>query len=190
MACRSTCADLGGGRGHRVLAPDRYPRGRGPYPYPPPLVADAYWLVCPTNWKQPTAGPVNVTVSLALLFVAATVITIRWARHHLGHALVAFLPGCSSPPPPAGPVVRSRRRQLVAAYPSLSNVRGAGANHHQRVTTRKARDRSRVRGGTSSLRIFGGTRDTTLIISSVAFGLPMHRNTSQNTPKSATMIPQ
>ena len=61
----------------------------------------------------------NVVVSLALLFILATVITIRWAGHHFGHALVAFLAGLFVATTPAGPVIRSAVESIATSISRL-----------------------------------------------------------------------
>lgn len=61
----------------------------------------------------------DVVVSLALLFVIATVITIRWAGHHFGHALVAFLAGLFVATTPAGPVIRHAVESIAASISHL-----------------------------------------------------------------------
>ena len=57
----------------------------------------------------------DVVISLALLFVLATVITIRWAGHNFGHALIAFLAGLFIATTPAGPVIRNAVESIVTA---------------------------------------------------------------------------
>jgi Kef-type K+ transport system membrane component KefB len=57
----------------------------------------------------------NVVVSLAALFVIATVCTVRWAGHHLGHALVAFLAGLFVATTSAGPVIRNAVESVANA---------------------------------------------------------------------------
>ncbi len=49
----------------------------------------------------------DVVISLAVLLTIATVATVRWAEHHFGHALVAFLAGLFVATTSAGPVIRS-----------------------------------------------------------------------------------
>ncbi|MBR7838445.1 hypothetical protein KDL01_34585 [Actinospica durhamensis] len=61
----------------------------------------------------------DVVVSLALLFVVATLATVRWAGHHLGHALIAFLAGLFIATTPAGPVIRHAVESIAA---SLSHM--------------------------------------------------------------------
>jgi hypothetical protein len=62
---------------------------------------------------------VNIVVSLALLFVIATVVTIRWAGHHFGHALVAFLAGLFIATTAAGPVIRNTVEAIAASLSHL-----------------------------------------------------------------------
>jgi hypothetical protein len=57
----------------------------------------------------------NVIISLAALFVIATVCTVRWAGHHLGHALVAFLAGLFVATTSAGPVIRNAVESVALA---------------------------------------------------------------------------
>lgn len=57
----------------------------------------------------------NVVVSLAVLLTLATVITIRWAGHHLGHALIAFLAGLFVATTSAGPVIRNAVEAVATA---------------------------------------------------------------------------
>lgn len=61
----------------------------------------------------------NVVVSLAALFVLATAITIRWAGHHLGHALIAFLAGLFIATTSAGPVIRHAVESIAASLPNM-----------------------------------------------------------------------
>lgn len=51
------------------------------------------------------------TVSAALIFLAILFGTIRWAGHHIAHALVAFLAGFFVANTAAAPVIRG----IVAA---------------------------------------------------------------------------
>jgi hypothetical protein len=62
---------------------------------------------------------VNVVVSLAALFVLATLVTIRWAGHHFGHALVAFLAGLFIATTAAGPVIRHAVESIAASLSHL-----------------------------------------------------------------------
>ena len=57
----------------------------------------------------------DVVVSLALLLTLATIATIRWAGHHLGHALLAFLAGLFVATTSAGPVVRNAVEAVATA---------------------------------------------------------------------------
>ena len=57
----------------------------------------------------------NVVVSLAALFVIATIATVRWAGHHFGHALVAFLAGLFVATTSAGPVIRNAVEAVATA---------------------------------------------------------------------------
>lgn len=61
----------------------------------------------------------DVVVSLAVLFVIATVATIRWAGHSLGHALIAFLAGLFIATTPAGPVIRHAVESIAASISHL-----------------------------------------------------------------------
>lgn len=61
----------------------------------------------------------NIVISLALLFVLGTVITIRWAGHHLGHALIAFLAGLFIATTPAGPVIRHAVESIAVSVSRL-----------------------------------------------------------------------
>ena len=65
----------------------------------------------------------DVVISLSLVFVLATVATIRWAGHHFGHALVAFLAGLFIATTAAGPVIRSAVEAIAASLTHL-------AQHH------------------------------------------------------------
>jgi Kef-type K+ transport system membrane component KefB len=55
----------------------------------------------------------TVVVSLAAVFVIATIATVRWAGHHLGHALLAFLAGLFIATTSAGPVIRNAIEALA-----------------------------------------------------------------------------
>ena len=57
----------------------------------------------------------SVVISLAVLLTIATVATVRWAGHHLGHALVAFLAGLFVATTSAGPVIRQAVEAIAAA---------------------------------------------------------------------------
>ena len=57
----------------------------------------------------------DIVVSLAALFVIATVATVRWAGHHFGHALVAFLAGLFIATTSAGPVIRNAVEAIATA---------------------------------------------------------------------------
>jgi hypothetical protein len=57
----------------------------------------------------------NVVVSLAVLLTLATIATVRWAGHHLGHALVAFLAGLFVATTSAGPVIRNAVESVATA---------------------------------------------------------------------------
>lgn len=61
----------------------------------------------------------DVVVSLALLFVFTTAVTIRWAGHHLGHALIAFLAGLFVATTPAGPVIRHAVESIATSISHL-----------------------------------------------------------------------
>ena len=65
----------------------------------------------------------DIVVSLAALFVIATIATVRWAGHHFGHALVAFLAGLFSATTSAGPVIRNAVEAIATA---LTHI----AQHH------------------------------------------------------------
>ena len=65
----------------------------------------------------------DVVVSLAALFAIATIATIRWAGHHFGHALLAFLAGLFIATTSAGPVIRN-------AVESVANALTHVAQHH------------------------------------------------------------
>jgi Kef-type K+ transport system membrane component KefB len=65
----------------------------------------------------------TVVVSLATVFVIATVATVRWAGHHLGHALVAFLAGLFIATTSAGPVIRNAVESIATSLTHL-------AQHH------------------------------------------------------------
>ena len=49
----------------------------------------------------------DIVISLALLFVIAAIATVRWAGHHFGHALPAFLAGLFIATTSAGPIIRN-----------------------------------------------------------------------------------
>ena len=57
----------------------------------------------------------NVVISLAVLLTIATVATVRWAGHHFGHALVAFLAGLFVATTSAGPVIRNAVESVALA---------------------------------------------------------------------------
>ena len=57
----------------------------------------------------------DVVVSLAVLLALATVATIKWAGHHFGHALVAFLAGLFVATTSAGPVIRNAVESVANA---------------------------------------------------------------------------
>jgi Kef-type K+ transport system membrane component KefB len=57
----------------------------------------------------------DVVVSLAVLLTLATVATVRWAGHHLGHALLAFLAGLFVATTSAGPVIRNAVESVATA---------------------------------------------------------------------------
>jgi len=57
----------------------------------------------------------DVVVSLAVLLTLATVVTIRWAGHNLGHALIAFLAGLFIATTSAGPVIRNAVEAVASA---------------------------------------------------------------------------
>jgi hypothetical protein len=57
----------------------------------------------------------DVVVSLALLLTLATIATIRWAGHHFGHALLAFLAGLFVATTSAGPVIRNAVKAVATA---------------------------------------------------------------------------
>ena len=57
----------------------------------------------------------DVVVSLAALFVIATIATVRWAEHHFGHALLAFLAGLFIATTSAGPVIRNAVESVANA---------------------------------------------------------------------------
>ena len=57
----------------------------------------------------------DVVVSLAVLFVIATIATVRWAGHHFGHALLAFLAGLFIATTSAGPVIRNAVEAVATA---------------------------------------------------------------------------
>ena len=57
----------------------------------------------------------DVVISLALLFVIATIPTVRWAGHHFGHALLAFLAGLFIATTSAGPVIRNAVESVANA---------------------------------------------------------------------------
>ena len=57
----------------------------------------------------------DVVVSLALLLTLATIATVRWAGHHLGHALLAFLAGLFIATTSAGPVIRNAVEAVATA---------------------------------------------------------------------------
>ena len=57
----------------------------------------------------------NVVVSLAVLLVIATIATVRWAGHHFGHALLAFLAGLFVATTAAGPVIRNAVEAVATA---------------------------------------------------------------------------
>jgi hypothetical protein len=58
---------------------------------------------------------VDVVVSLAVLLTLFTIATVRWAGHHFGHALVAFLAGLFVATTSAGPVIRHAVESIAAA---------------------------------------------------------------------------
>jgi Kef-type K+ transport system membrane component KefB len=58
---------------------------------------------------------VNVVISLAVLLTLTTVATVRWAGHHFGHALVAFLAGLFVATTSAGPVIRNAVESVANA---------------------------------------------------------------------------
>ena len=57
----------------------------------------------------------DVVISLAAVLTIATVATVRWAGHHLGHALVAFLAGLFVATTAAGPVIRNAVEAVATA---------------------------------------------------------------------------
>jgi divalent metal cation (Fe/Co/Zn/Cd) transporter len=57
----------------------------------------------------------DVVVSLALLLTLATVATVRWAGHHFGHALLAFLAGLFVATTAAGPIIRNAVESIATA---------------------------------------------------------------------------
>ena len=57
----------------------------------------------------------DVVVSLALLLTLATIATVRWAGHHFGHALLAFLAGLFIATTSAGPVIRNAVEAVATA---------------------------------------------------------------------------
>lgn len=57
----------------------------------------------------------DVVISLAVLLTLATIATVRWAGHHLGHALVAFLAGLFVATTTAGPVIRNAVEAVAGA---------------------------------------------------------------------------
>ena len=57
----------------------------------------------------------NVVVSLAVLLTIATIATVRWAGHHFGHALLAFLAGLFVATTAAGPVIRNAVESVATA---------------------------------------------------------------------------
>jgi hypothetical protein len=57
----------------------------------------------------------DVVVSLALLLTIATIATVRWAGHHFGHALLAFLAGLFIATTSAGPVIRNVVESVATA---------------------------------------------------------------------------
>lgn len=61
----------------------------------------------------------DVVVSLAVLFAVATFATIRWAGHHIGHALVAFLAGLFIATTPAGPGIRHAVESIATSLSHL-----------------------------------------------------------------------
>jgi hypothetical protein len=50
-----------------------------------------------------------------VLLTLATIATVRWAGHHLGHALVAFLAGLFVATTSAGPVIRNAVESVATA---------------------------------------------------------------------------
>ena len=65
----------------------------------------------------------TIVVSLAAVFVIATIATVRWAGHHFGHALLAFLAGLFIATTSAGPVIRN-------AVESIASALTHAAQHH------------------------------------------------------------
>ncbi|MBR7839413.1 hypothetical protein KDL01_39505 [Actinospica durhamensis] len=67
----------------------------------------------------------NIDISLAVLLTLATVVTVRWAGHHLGHALIAFLSGLFVATTPAGPVIRHAVERIAAALVEAGRARAS-----------------------------------------------------------------
>ena len=57
----------------------------------------------------------DIVISLAVLLTLFTVATVRWAGHHFGHALVAFLAGLFVATTSAGPVIRDAVESVATA---------------------------------------------------------------------------
>jgi hypothetical protein len=55
------------------------------------------------------------TLSAALIFSIALLVTIRWAAHHPGHALVAFLAGFFVAGTGAAPVIHNLVESIAHA---------------------------------------------------------------------------
>jgi len=72
---------------------------------------------------QKGSRSMDVVISLSVLFVLATVATIRWAGHNFGHALIAFLAGLFIATTAAGPAIRNAVESIVTAFAHL-------AQHH------------------------------------------------------------